>query len=171
MLTSNVRTVLPVGEVARDQLTHPALGTDELRGVLRVGVLVEEGDRDVRTLLGEGDRDGPTDAGVAAGDQRTLVPQQIPADIALHLIVRCRLHRAGVAGWFLLLRRLVLLGHLPLPRSASEGAYPGKTGSTVPAHDADMASLRSAFAGLLPRSMSRSTGRSVRLTSRNRTGA
>ena len=42
---------------------------DELRGVLRVLVLVEVGDQDVGALAGEGDGHGPADAAVAAGDR------------------------------------------------------------------------------------------------------
>lgn len=102
----DVAAVVGAGEIAGQQHALPPLFAHQFRGVLGVGVLGQVGDRDVGALLGEGHRDGPADSRVAPGDQRAAVPQQVPADVVVHLVPGFRAHLGGAARGFLFLWRL-----------------------------------------------------------------
>src|SRR3954462_7132369 len=92
-------------DVAGDQhtatpgLLHPA------PGFLRVLVLIEVADQQVRAFARERDGDRAADAAVTAGDDRHLVLETPVTDVALLAVIGPRRHLLFRAG-----RRLLLCG-------------------------------------------------------------
>src|SRR5918995_1794391 len=127
-------------QVARKQDGPPAGLLDQLGRVAGIVILGEVRDRDVGPFLGEGDGDGPADARVPAGHQRPPAVEQPTAEVVGHLVTGLRLHRLGVPGTGLLLRRLVRAvldhGRLLLLVRRLPASYPGsiplRTGAKHP---------------------------------------
>ena len=79
---------------------------DQLDDLLGVCLLARQiRDRDIRSFAGECDRCRTTDAGVAAGYQRTATAQTTVTDIALLAVVGYGLHLGVEAGNLLRLLR------------------------------------------------------------------
>src|SRR5690606_30016207 len=108
---------LRVRDIAADQQALGAFGFDQALRVLGVPVLIEIDDRDRRTLPREMHGHGPTDAAVAAADDRHLA-----LELAAAAIVVADRHRLG--------------GHCGLHARLSPLLLPGLRSSLLVRHEA-----------------------------------
>jgi hypothetical protein len=79
-----------IGQVARHQDRLAAGFLDQALGFLRILVLVQVGDQDVRAFARERQGHGAADAAVGAGDQGRLAGQAAVADVAVFAVVGFR---------------------------------------------------------------------------------
>src|SRR5919109_3385751 len=107
------RRVLWIGDVARQQDATPALAFDRLLRLLRVFVLAQVADGDVRAFTREQDRDCAADPRVTARDQGDPATQFVRAAIRRRLVVRPRSQLVLVAWLREVLLRERRLGIAP----------------------------------------------------------
>src|SRR5690606_28116457 len=91
-------------DVAGKQQRRAAGLLDPARGLSRVLLLIEIGNRNVGALAGEGDGDSAADTGVAAGDERCATLEPARAAIGPFAVVGNRVHQGSLSRHVLVLR-------------------------------------------------------------------